>query len=318
MGAIFMVRARQSGPDSVMSDWNRPTRLRAPCGYAAAAWLLGAASGLLGPLPAGAACPSHEQVSAIVRAWEALEPVRGLTTELSMRDAECGQRRLVQKLELALGPVVGYKAGLTNPAVQRRFGVTAPLRGALLQRMLLPEGEEVPARFGARPVFEADLIVVVRDSGIHRARTYVEALKSLSRVVPFIELPDLLVAESEKLTAPLIVFINVGARLGILGKGIPVEATEEFAARLASMRVRVTDQDDKELAAASGSAILGHPLNAVLWLAQDLERSGIELKAGDSLSLGSFAAPMPPRPGLAVTVHYEGLPGEPRVSVRFR
>lgn len=275
-------------------------------------------AGLAGPVSAGAACPGHEKVSAIIRAWEALEAVRGLRTDLSMVEAECGRKRLVQKLELALGRTVGYKAGLTNPAVQKRFGVTAPLRGMLLQRMLLEEGNEVPARFGARPVFEADLLVVVKDSGIHRARTRLEALRSLSLVIPFIELPDLVVAEGEKLTATLIVFINVGARLGVVGKGIPVEPTEDFAAQLAEMRVRMTDQDGTELASAKGTAILGHPLNAVLWLVRDVEKSGVRLKAGDLLSLGSFTAPMPPRPGLAITVRYEGLPGNPQVSVRFR
>lgn len=275
-------------------------------------------AGMVSSAAAGAACPSHEKVNAMIRAWEAGEAVRGLRSDLSMKDAECGRKRLVQKLELALGRVVGYKAGLTNPAVQKRFGVAAPLRGMLLQKMLLKEGEEVPARFGARPVFEADLLVVVKDSGIHRARTPLEALRSLSLVIPFIELPDLFVAAGEKLTASLIVFINVGARLGVVGRGIPVEPTEEFAERLASMRVRTTDQEGKELGSANGAAILGHPLNAVLWLARDLEKSGERLEAGDLLSLGSFTAPMPPRPGLTVTVRYEGLPGNPRVAVRFR
>ena len=142
-------------------------------------------------------------------------------------------------------------------------------------------------------------------------------MRSLSLVVPFIELPDLVVAKGEKLTAPLVVAINVGARLGILGKGIPVEPTEEFAARLAAMQVRMTDGEDRVLASAKGSAILGHPLNAVLWLVRDLEKSGERLKAGDVLSLGSFSPPMTPRRGLTVTVRYEGLPGNPEVSVRF-
>ena len=153
---------------------------------------------------------------------------------------------------------------------------------------------------------------------IHKAKTHLDVLRSLSLVVPFIELPDLLVAEGEKLSAPLIVSLNVGARLGVVGKGIPAQATPEFAAALAAMRVVVSDQGGRELASGSGAAILDHPLNAVLWLAQDLEKSRIKLKPGDMLSLGSFTAPLPPPPGLTVTVRYEGLPGNPAVSVRFK
>ena len=265
-----------------------------------------------------AACPSHERINTILRFLESREPIRGLRADLSMQDAECGRRRLVEKVESSDNRIVGYKAGLTNAKIQAQFGVSSPVRGVLLEKMLLADGVDVPANFGARPVFEADLIVVVKDAAIHKAKTHVDVLRSLSRVVPFIELPDLVMAEGEKLSAPLIVSLNAGARLGVVGKGIPVEPTERFAAALAAMRVVVIDQGGKELASGKGGAILDHPLNAVLWLAQDLEKSRIRLKPGDLLSLGSFTPPLPPRPGLAVTVRYEGLPGNPAVSVHFK
>ena len=273
---------------------------------------------LLWPAAAVAACPSHERVNTILRFQEMRQPLRGLRADLSMADAECGRRRLVERIEASDNRIVGYKAGLTSRAAQERVGVASPVRGVLLEKMLLKDGAEVDAAFGARPMVEADLVVVVRDAGIQQAKTHLEALRSISLVVPFIELPDLLVAEGEKLSAPLIVSLNVGARLGVLGKGIPAQATPEFAAALAAMRVVVTDCKGAELAAAKGAAILDHPLNAVLWLAQELARSGIKLKPGDLLSLGSFTAPMPARPGLEVTVRYEGLPGNPAVSVRFK
>jgi 2-keto-4-pentenoate hydratase len=275
--------------------------------------LLGAAS-----FAAPAVCPSHERVNTILRFQEAKEPIRGLPVDLSMRDAECGRRRLVEKLEAHENRIVGYKAGLTNRTLQERFGATSPVRGVLLEKMLLTGGADVPFDFGARPMFEADLLVVVKDAAIHKATTHVDVLRSLSMIVPFIELPDLLVAEGEKLSAPLLASLNVGARLGVVGKGIPVQATPAFAEALATMRVIVTDRDGKELASGTGAAILDHPLNAVLWLVQDLEKSRIKLKAGDLLSLGSFTQPLTPRPGLAVTVRYEGLPGDPTVSVRFK
>lgn len=267
---------------------------------------------------AAAACPSHERINSILRMLEAKQPVRGLRADLSMSDAECGQRRLVEKLESADNRVVGYKAGLTSRAAQEQLGVATPVRGVLLRRMLLEDGAEVPFDFGARPVFEPDLMVVVKDAGIHEAKTHLDALRSLSLVIPFVELPDLVVAEGEKLTAPLIVSLNVGARLGVVGKGVPVQATSEFAAALASMRVTATDQRGRELASGKGAAILEHPLNAVLWLVRDLERSRIRLKPGDVLSLGSFTQPLRPLPGMNVTVRYEGLPGNPAVSVRFK
>jgi 2-keto-4-pentenoate hydratase len=264
-----------------------------------------------------AACPSHERVNTLIRFWLTKEPVRGLPADINMKDAECGRRRLVDRLEASDNRIVGYKAGLTSKALQERFGVASPVRGVLLEKMLLEDGAEVPFDFGARPVFEADLLVVVKDAAIHQAKTHLEVLKSLSLVIPFIELPDLLVAEGEKLSGPLLVSLNVGARLGVVGKSIPVQATPEFAAALEKMRVTITNQG-KDMASATGSAILGHPLNAVLWLVQDLERSGIKLKAGDRLSLGSFSQPVKPIPGMAISVRYEGLPGNPAVSVRFK
>ena len=264
-----------------------------------------------------AACPSHERVNTLIRFMLMKEQVRGLRTDLSMQDAECGRRRLVERLEASDNRIVGYKAGLTNRALQERFGVAGPVRGVLLERMLLPDDAEVPFDFGARPVFEADLLVLVKDDAIHRAKTHLEVLRSLTQVAPFIELPDLLVAEGEKVSGPLLVSLNVGARLGVVGKGVPVQATPGFAAALAAMRVVVTDRG-KEVASAKGSAILDHPLNAVIWLAQDLEKAGVRLKPGDVLSLGSFTQPMRPVPGMAVKARYEGLPGNPEVSVRFK
>ena len=56
----------------------------------------------------------------------------------------------------------------------------------------------------------------------------------------------------------------------------------------------------------------------MIWLAEDLRKSGIELRPGDLLSLGSFSPLMPPQPGQSIRVVYEGLPGNPSVSVRFR
>ena len=248
--------------------------------------------------------------------FKAMSPTSGLSKEMTMEEAVRIRDGLVAELSASQGKVVGYKAGLTNPAVQKRFNTTEPVRGALLEKMLLDDGAEVPVKFGAIPFFEADLAVVVKDEGINQAKTPAEVLKHLASIRPFIELPDLVTAKEQPLSAAIITSFNVGARLGVLGK--PIAPTPEMADALGKMTVVMRDQDGKELAKVPGAAILGHPLNAVVWLADDLAKSGGKLRAGDILSLGSFTPPNFQKAGMTITVTYEGLPGNPSVSVRFK
>jgi len=241
---------------------------------------------------------------------------------MTLADAACTRDRFVAQLRANKqygGRIVGYKAALTNPDVQKRFGTSAPVRGVLLSRMLtLESGFPVFGGYGVRPVFEARLLVEVGDEAINDARTPLEALQGLSRVMPFIELADLVVAEDQPLNAAVITAINAGARGGVFGQGIPVEPTARFADALRDMRVIMTDDKGNELASAPGAAILGHPLNAVLWLVEDIRKSGGRLRVGDKLSLGAFSPPLAPQSEMRVKVRYVGLPGDPQINVRFK
>lgn len=277
-----------------------------------------AAAGCATPPPPDApTCPSNAEIADKAQRYVALQtlplPAAGMTIE----GAACGARKFMTALAPTHGKVVGYKAGLTNPAVQQRFGLSAPLKGTLLAGMLLNDGAEVPARFGARPFLEPDLVVEVGSSDIHDARTPIDVLKALRSVRPFIELPDTLVEDPTKITAVVLVANNVGARLGVLGPPLPVRADPAFADALKTMRVRTADDTGKALGDAPGTAILGDPLNAVIWLAAELRKEGITLKPGDLLSLGAFGSG-PAEAGRTVTVTYAGLPGNPTVSVKFR
>lgn len=276
-----------------------------------------ALAGCAGLRPEPPGCPTDAEVAATAKRYVALEVEPNPPATMTMAAAECARDKLVRALGATQGRIVGYKAGLTNPAVQKRFNASAPVRGTLFERGMLPDGAELPARFGARPLYEADLVVEVGSSAIHDARTPAQVLASLRSVRPFIELPDLVVQDPTKLDGAGVTAINVGARAGVLGAPIPV-SDPRLADALRDMTVRVVDGTGKELAQGRGSAILEHPLNAVVWLADDLKRAGIVLKPGDLLSLGSFTPLTPPQPGQTVRVVYEGLPGNPSVSVRFR
>jgi 2-keto-4-pentenoate hydratase len=261
---------------------------------------------------ASAGCPSDEVIDAFVADWQAGTPTEAIAVDATMEDALCAQQKVVVRLGEELGAPVGYKAALTSQAAQERFGVDQPVRGVLLEGMLLESGATVPAKFGARPVFEADLLVVIADAAVNQASSPQEVLPHIAEVIPFIELPDLVLAEGEPLNGPVLTAINAGARRGVLGAPIAVEQSDAFLQNLADMEVKVTG-DGKELAAAKGSSVLGHPLNSVVWLVQ----SGVTLAPGDYVSVGSIGPLMPTAAGLTATATYLGLPGDPQVTVSF-
>ena len=270
------------------------------------------------PFAAQAACPDDAAVRRLADALQANTPSPAFTGMTSLADGQCAQDRLVPMLAAQWGRPVGYKVGLTNPAAQQRFGVSHPVTGTIYESTIrLRDGAEVPARFGAVPTVEADLMVRVRDEGINTAgRDRVAILRHLDQVIPFIEMPDLVL--SGGMDGPNLLAINVGARLGVLGAPIAPEANQAFADRLAAMTVTLAN-DQRELARAPGTALLGHPLDVIPWLVEDLAKRGLRLRAGDYVSLGGFSPALPTEAGRTYTVRYAGLMAQPvTVSVRTR
>jgi 2-keto-4-pentenoate hydratase len=274
---------------------------------------------LLTPVLCYAEMPSEGNVKALAEAWLHKTPAPGFGAAMTMAEAAKVQEQYNALVARDFGEVVGYKAALTNPAVQKRFGYDRPVRGTLYARMILSSGAKVPAAYGARSVYEADLVAVVGDAArLMTAKTPLEALEALSVLRPFIELPDLVFDPQVKLDGPHLLAINAGARLGVLGEPVRLPATEESVQRLAAMQIDVLDQAGARLGGGKGADVLDNPLHAVLWLAESLKAEGKSLKDGDLLSLGSFSALLPPKAGSTVTVRYTGLAFVPvEVSVKF-
>ena len=267
-------------------------------------------------LSVAAACPDQAAIDAYVAEFRALKASKGLGDKLTLADAECARAKLVKVLPPVLGNVVGYKAGFINEALQKRFEVPAPAYGVMFAKEMVQSGAKLRAQFGARPLYEADLVAVVRSPALADAKTPLEALAHISEIVPFIELPDLAIEGNPLGTA--LIATNIAFRGGVLGPPVKAEATEAFLASLAAMTVVMSeDREKKELGRVKADVLMGNPVNAAMWLAQALKKDGVALKAGDLLSLGGFFPPAPTKPGITITVRYIGLAGDPAVTVHF-
>ena len=271
--------------------------------------------------PAAAADECPEIARQIVEAHLAREPIAAPEVP-DMRTALCVQEAVVTGIA---GEPIGWKVGLTSPAMQERLGVDQPVAGRLLDGMLLEDGARAERDYAARPLIEADLMVRVADAGIMQATDQEDVLAHLDAFIPFIGLADLVIADGEELSAEAITAVNAGARLGVVGEPVGMDVSDEWLTALGGMTVRVetTDEEGEPTGVVGdhpGGEILGHPLEAVLWLVRRLDERGESLEAGDLISLGSFGPPLDvPREG-GIRVTYLRLPGgeEPTVLARFR
>jgi 2-keto-4-pentenoate hydratase len=158
---------------------------------------------------------------------------------------------------------------------------------------------------------EADLMVRVGSVAINHATTRAEAIAALDAVIPFIELPDLLLEPDIQPTAADLVAINVGARSGVMGTPIPLTPRPDgrsWLEVLGDTPVEMVNPVTGEVIAQGNTqALLGHPLDAVLWLVEDLQASGQWLHIGDVLSLGSITMPLPLEPNQTIRLQYHNL-----------
>jgi 2-keto-4-pentenoate hydratase len=111
--------------------------------------------------------------------------------------------------------------------------------------------------------------------------------------------------------------VNVGARAGILGERYKVSAIPDFVSACEKMKFVLKDGHGNVLSSVEGAAANGNPLNALLWLIEDLRKSGEKLRPGDLLSLGSPSPQVVPKAGQKFVLTYEGFPEALSATVSF-
>ena len=270
---------------------------------------------MMATLGLGPALLQAQTPAALALQWEAARLIQPAPVPVDDDEAISLQYGLIEHICSHLGRPVGYKAALTNPALQQQFGVNQPILGVLLEKMLLEDHADLPLDYAARPAAEGDLLVRVSDPNINDAETDLELLAGLDVVIPFIELPDLLFAPGTTNQARTLQALNVGARAGVMGTPIPLTADQATLDRLAAFTVRLVNQDNLLLGEGKGQDLLGHPIHVVRWMRDTLKAHGDRLREGHLLSLGSVTPLVPLRTGGRLTAFYDGLTPDGPVSV---
>ncbi len=244
--------------------------------------------------PARAAAP--EEMAAFLLKAEAAGakwPVLSLEFgPLDLKAAYAVQRAYVAK-KAAGDPIAGYKAGLTTPGAQQRFGVKEAVVGALWSSGRFSGAPRIAAakRWRAMAI-ETEVGYVLKEAITARPASVEELKGKIGAVMPAIELPDLGFADMSKLGGPDIVAANVSAVGFIVGPQRPCcQGLDPNA-----VKVRLS-RDGQELSTGLGAEALGDQWRALLWLVGAALDMGYQLKPGHLLITGALGKVVPGQPG---------------------
>ena len=195
-----------------------------------------------------------------------------------------------------LGALAGYKIALTSAEMRRFVGVDSPQAGVMFESTLKRSPARVRAADYVRLIVEFEIAVQIAedlpaaDKPFFRERV----AQAVGAVMPALELADDRNADYKALAKHPLELIadncwNEGAVLGA-----PIQDWK--AIDLAAVRGVATINGSK-VGEGRGADAMGHPLDAVAWLADHLASSGRGLLRGDVVITGSIVTTKAVTPG---------------------
>jgi len=194
---------------------------------------------------------------------------------------------------------VGWKVGLTSHAIQQQFGVHEPVFGCLLADGRLDAGHVFRRDELIEPGFENELCIVMR-SDLDPEATREDVAAAVARVHPAFEI----IETRGDLTRQLALALADNAQQKAFVLGPPAERSALPELDQVTVAVRI---NDREVASADGSAVLGHPYNSLTWLADKLAQFGERVRAGDFIMSGSFTRQFPLAKGDRIEAAFAGI-----------
>ncbi len=184
-----------------------------------------------------------------------------------------------------LGERVGWKIGCTTPIMQKFMSIDHPCSGGVMAGSVHFDHFEVPyANFNHVGV-ECEIAVTLGADLPPQSQSYdKENIRfAIRNCRVAMEIVDDRYADFRKLTTASMIVDDFFQSACVLGP----EITDWQKLDLALMVGR-TLVNGAEVGSGQGVDIMGHPLNALAWLANNLNELGYQLKSGEFILLGSM------------------------------
>lgn len=246
----------------------------------------------------------EEAAAALKQAWLSGKPCSPIREMLAAGDVDAAyavQEIGTRDLLIAGRRLVGRKIGLTSPAVQKQLGVDQPDYGMLFDYMDVPLGATIPWTRLQQPKVEAEIAFILGSDLNREGLTTADVMKAVDYVVPAIEVVGSRIANWDIRIVDTVAD-NASSSLFVLGhtprRLIDVDVVNAGMA---------LTRGDTTVSVGRGSACLGSPLSALLWLAQVMVARGRPLQAGDVVLSGALGPMVAVSPGDHFEALVEGL-----------
>ncbi|QWG25175.1 fumarylacetoacetate hydrolase family protein [Bradyrhizobium sediminis] len=244
---------------------------------------------------------------AIATARRNRTPLAALPPDIAPQDEAEGyriQRALHDLLLPHAGAMVGYKIGCTSAVMQRYLDIPHPCGGGVFAKGVHDSGARLAASDYVRVGVECEIAVkLARDLLPTEAPFTAEWVgEAIEAYYPAIEIVDDRYVKWETMGAPTLVADDFFAAGCVLGEA--VERTK------APDLLKVTGRaviNGVEAGRGTGADVLGHPHNALAWLANHLAAEGRGLHAGQIVLTGSLVKTVWLKAGDSVTMELAGL-----------
>jgi 2-keto-4-pentenoate hydratase len=252
-----------------------------------------------------------ETIAAARRGRTPLERLAGDAAPRTEAEGYLVQDALHGLLSADLGARVGYKIGCTSAVMQQYLNIPHPCSGGVFARGVHQSGVRLSAKDFVRAGVECEIAVrLARDLAPTEAPFTAEwVAEAIDAYYPAIEIVDDRYVKWETLGAPTLVADDFFAAGCVLGKPVARSAAPDLLKVIGRAII-----NDKETGQGSGADVLGHPHNALAWLANRLAAEGKGLRASEIVLTGSLVKTVWLEAGDKVVMELSGLGS---VSVTF-
>ncbi|VVP69640.1 2-hydroxyhexa-2,4-dienoate hydratase [Pseudomonas fluorescens] len=251
-----------------------------------------------------------DELFTALRGRTTLAPLTQRHPGISLEQAYRISLRILQRREALGEQLVGKKIGVTSPAVQQMLDVHQPDFGFLTNAMQVPDGSEVSfARHQLiQPRAEGEIAFILGDDLQGPGISAQDVLAATQEVAPCFEIVDSRI-DNWQIRIQDTVADNASCGVFSLGEA-RIDPRELDLARV-EMHILKNGQP---AGSGLGSAVQGHPCEAVAWLANTLGKLGMPLRRGEIILSGALAPLIPLVPGDRITLSMSGLGN---ASLRF-